>query len=315
MSVQYVFRRGAVYWWRRRLPVQPRTDCRPGIEVSLRTKSLRIARSIAAEVTRASEHLMQEMRQSMISADDARRILTKVAITHSAKLDRVAAAELAYGDSAQSGRTMDLVTGWAYRLFAAQGMDAAVGETERNEMLAAELDEQMIAAVAQTITTLRDSGAMPPNRNRIMGLMAEFSIPETRVNVQQAEQLYLRGMAAALLDADRRWTGMRHDDDLLLQTGLQEEAKRPVAQSFPDDAANRLAIPALAPPIPAPVPVAEKPKTPTPPAVTPAAADNAEVAISDDADDLDSTIDIEDESYRSLIDIVTAAKRSKGYAR
>jgi integrase len=311
MSIQYVFRRGAVYWWRRRLPVQPRADRRPGIEVSLRTKSLRIARSIAAEVTRASEQLMQEMRQSMISADDARRILTKVAITHSAKLDRVAAAELAYGDSAQSGRTMDLVTGWAYRLFAAQGMDAAVGDTERNEMLAADLDEQMIAAVAETITTLRDSGAMPPNRNRVMGLMAEFNIPETRVNVQQAEQLYLRGMAAALLDADRRWTGMRHDDDLLLQTGLQEEARRPVAQSVPDDAANRLAMPALAPPIPAPVPLAERPTTPTPPPVTSAAPESAEVDISVDAFDLDSTIDIEDESYRSLIDIVTAAGEAK----
>ena len=101
MSVQYVFRRGAVYWWRRRLPVLPRTDCCSRIEVSLRTTSLNIARSIAAEVTRASEHLIHGMRQSMISADDARRILTKVAITHSAKLDRVAAAELAYGDSAQ----------------------------------------------------------------------------------------------------------------------------------------------------------------------------------------------------------------------
>jgi uncharacterized protein DUF6538 len=174
MSVQYVFRRGAVYWWRRRLPVQPRADCRPGIEVSLRTKSLRIARSIAAEVTRASEHLIHGIRQSMISADDARRILTKVPITHSAKLDRVAAAELAYGESAASGRTSDIVTGWAYRLFAAQGINAAVGAIEHKEMLAAGLETQTITLVAQTISTLRDIGAMPPNRNRIAGLMAEF---------------------------------------------------------------------------------------------------------------------------------------------
>ena len=79
-NVQYVFRRGAVYWWRRRLPVQLRADFCSGIEVSLRTKSLHIARSIAAEVTRVSEHLLQGMKQSMISADDARRILTEVTI-------------------------------------------------------------------------------------------------------------------------------------------------------------------------------------------------------------------------------------------
>ena len=112
-NVQYVFRRGAVYWWRRRLPIQPRAALGSGIEVSLRTKSLSIARSIAAEVTRASEHLLHGMSQSMISADDARRILTKVAITHSAKLDRVSAAELSFGDSAKSARTADIATGWA----------------------------------------------------------------------------------------------------------------------------------------------------------------------------------------------------------
>jgi len=315
MSVQYVFRRGAVYWWRRRLPVQPRTDCRSRIEVSLRTTSLNIARSIAAEVTRASEHLIHGMRQSMISADDARRILTKVAITHSAKLDRVAAAELAYGESAASGRTSDIVTGWAYRLFAAQGIDAAVGEIEHKEMLAAGLETQTITMVAQTISTLRDIGAMPPKRNRIAGLMAEFGIPETRVNVQQAEQLYLRGMAAALLDAERRWTGLRHDDDLLLKSGLLEEARRPIAQSVPVGIHNGSASPtpahAPAEPVSVPAPATESPQTPPPPVISPAAPVAAEVPISDDADDIDSLTDIEDESYRGLIDIVTAAGEAK----
>ena len=304
MSVQYVFRRGAVYWWRRRLPIQPCTDCRSRIEVSLRTTSLNIARSIAAEVTRASEHLLQGMKQSMISADDARRILTKVAITHSAKLDRVAAAELAYGESAASGRTSDIVTGWAYRLFAAQGIDAAVGEIEQEEMLAAGLEAQTITLVAQTIVTLRNQGAMPPNRNRIAGLMAEFSIPETRVNVQQAEQLYLRGMAAALLDADRRWTGLRHDDDLLLQSGLLEEARRPIAQSVPVGIQNGSASPATAhapaEPLSVPVPPTASPQTPPPPVISPVAPVADEVPISDDADDIDSIIDIEDESFRSM---------------
>ena len=275
MSVQYVFRRGAVYWWRRRLPVQHRTDCRSRIEVSLRTTSLSIARSIAAEVTRASEHLLHGMNQSMISADDARRILTKVAITHSAKLDGVSAAELSFGDSAKTARTADIATGWAYRLFAAQGIDAAVGEIEHKEMLAAGLDPQTITLVTQTLVTLRERGAMPPNRKRIAGLMAEFNIPETRVNVQQAEQLYLRGMAAALLDADRRWTGLRHDDDLLLQSGLLEEARRPIAQSVPVDIPDGSASPAPAhapaEPVRVPVSATESPQTPPPPVISPAA--------------------------------------------
>ena len=311
MSVQYVFRRGAVYWWRRRLPVQLQADCRTRIEVSLRTTSLNIARSIAAEVTRASEHLLHGMSQSMISADDARRILTKVAITHSAKLDHVAAAELSFGDSAKSARTADIATGWAYRLFAAQGVDASVGQLEQKEMLAAGLEAQTITLVAQTIETLRQRGAMPPNRNRIAGLMKEFNIPETRVNVQQAEQLYLRGMAAALLDADRRWTGLRHDDDLLLQSGLLEEARRPIAQTVTIDVDTGSASPAPATPISIPVPVAARQETPPPLAVTPAEPITAEEAVSDDADDLDSIIDIEDESYRGLIDIVTAAGEAK----
>ena len=141
--------------------------------------------------------------------------------------------------------------------------------------------------------------------------MAEFNIPETRVNVQQAEQLYLRGMAAALLDADRRWTGVRHDDDLLLQSGLLGEARRPIAPSVPVDIDTGSASTALADPVSVPVPVAESPQTPPPPVMSPAAPVAAEVAISDDVDDLDSIIDIEDESYRSLIDIVTAADEAK----
>lgn len=85
--------------------------CCSGIEVSLRTKSPDFAHSIAAEVIRASEHLIRRMKQSMISADAPRPILNKVSISHSTKFNSVAAAEIAYGDSSKSRRTMDILTG------------------------------------------------------------------------------------------------------------------------------------------------------------------------------------------------------------
>jgi integrase len=291
------------------MPVQQRACQASNIEISLRTKSLHCARSIAAEVTRSSEHLLQEMRQVMISAEDARRILTKVVISCSSKLDSVVAAEIAYGESVANGRTMDIVVGWTYRLFAAQGITAQVGEIERQEMMAAGLDGETIIMIARAVATFRERGPIPPNRNRIAGLLKEFNIPETKVNMQQAEQLYLRGMAAALLNPSRRWTGLRDDDVLLAQTALLEAARNPVAQSLPfdDGGASIAQVPAAQ----IDVPVQVRPETPAPVVVPETAPVFAEVEVDDEVTDLDHIDDIEDESSQSLVDIVTAAGNAK----
>lgn len=311
-GAQHVFRRGAVYWWRRQLPCGPRSHGRFVVAISLRTKALDVARAIAADVTQASEALKPELSRAMISPEDARRILARVAIAQAARLDRLAAAEVAYGEAAESGRQMDVATGWAYRLFAAQGPLASIGEPEVLAMGKAGLDEETIKLVGQTMVTLKDGGAIPPSRFQIESLMAEFGIPATRVNAQQTEQLYLRGMAAALLDTKRRWSGIRDDDDVLLQTALSEEAQQPIqSQTSP-----ALSFQPEVSPTPGLLgePLRPEPRTEPAPAQEVVAAPAVLEASPDEIEEVDfDEPESEDEnaSYTGLVEIVSTGGAAK----
>ncbi|GGF73021.1 hypothetical protein GCM10007301_36050 [Azorhizobium oxalatiphilum] len=156
----------------------------------------------------------------MLTTDQARALLVHVAKKHSAKLDAISASELGSAQEAEIGRQGDLSMGWAFKLFAAQGRDAMVRPEDVTAMREAGLDDMLVESVSQHLALCRTSGVYPPHRPRIEALLAEFDIPPSPVNYAQAEQLYLRGQAAALLDVRRRWNGYRPEDDALLQAAL-----------------------------------------------------------------------------------------------
>ncbi len=56
-STQHVFKRGSVYWWRRRLPIGTGRCAWVRVELSLQTKELELAR-VASEVPFASHRLV-----------------------------------------------------------------------------------------------------------------------------------------------------------------------------------------------------------------------------------------------------------------
>ncbi|MBX9459376.1 MAG: hypothetical protein KL863_26865 [Rhizobium sp.] len=186
---QHVFKRGSVYWWRRRLPNRTGSRALSPIEISLRTKFLERAKWLAAEITLVSEHLIRDIRREMIDPDDAKKILIKVAKKHSAKLDVIAAAEIANGEDVDASRFSDIVAGWTNRIFAAHGDAARIGEHEQREMKAAGLDEAVIEEVKKHLDFYRLHGIYPPSPGRILNLLDEHKIPDTKVNFQQAQQL------------------------------------------------------------------------------------------------------------------------------
>jgi len=55
-------------------------------------------------------------------------------------------------------------------------------------------------------------------------ILKENSIAPSQTHIRQAEAYYLRGMSAALLNTERRWSGIRPDDVALLQAALMEGA-------------------------------------------------------------------------------------------
>jgi hypothetical protein len=131
-AVQHVFRRGAVYWWRRRLLKKTGEREFAPIAISLRTRDLSKARTIAAHLAVASDGILRQQEgREVLSPVHVRSMLESVARTHLAKLDRLAVLETADGITADEGRTSDRIIGWARRLQASQGVAAAVGDVER----------------------------------------------------------------------------------------------------------------------------------------------------------------------------------------
>lgn len=222
-AIQHVYRRNAVYWWRRRLPGGTASGGTDVICLSLRTSCPMRARQVAAQLNVAAERAFEDLRRHMLSAEEVKKILVNVALWQSARLDAFAALEVANGFSEGSHR-FEITTGWVYRILAAQGHSASVGEVETRQMKLAGLDDKAIEEVRNRIVSFLERGIYPPPASMIDDLIKEAGVPNNSRTFAQVQQIYLRGVAAAFLDADRRWSGVRPDDDVLLQAALTADA-------------------------------------------------------------------------------------------
>ncbi|KWV56075.1 hypothetical protein AS026_34680 [Rhizobium altiplani] len=106
-TIQHVYKRGSVYWWRRRLPLGTGVHAWVRLEISLHTKELERARAVAQEVTLASHRLLPSLRHKMISPEDAKKILIQAAKQHSFHLDAMMAAGSGAGIDAASKRSTE----------------------------------------------------------------------------------------------------------------------------------------------------------------------------------------------------------------
>jgi integrase len=222
--VQHVFRRGAVYWWRRRLLKKTGESELVPIAISLRTRDLSKARTIAAHLAVASDGILRQEGRDVLSAIQVRSILESVARTHLAKLDRLAALETADGITADDGRASDRAMGWARRLQASQGIAAAIGNSERRVLAANGLSPEQIEEVAWTLDLLRESSGGSFPRQKLIALLEACGAPKGEGDIQQAERICYRGQAAALLSVDRRWSGEYREDDNVIERLLSSNA-------------------------------------------------------------------------------------------
>jgi hypothetical protein len=222
-AVQHVFRRGAVYWWRRRLLKKTGEREFAPIAISLRTRDLSKARTIAAHLAVASDGILRQQEgREVLSPVHVRSMLESVARTHLAKLDRLAVLETADGITADEGRTSDRIIGWARRLQASQGVAAAVGDVERGVLATNGLSLEEIEEVNWTLDLLRKSSRGSFPRQKLMALLEACGGPQGEGDIQQAERIFYRGQAAALLSIDRRWSGHYRDDDELIDHVLSD---------------------------------------------------------------------------------------------
>lgn len=146
-KINHVFRRGAVYWWRRRLPV---VAGRSGVlQLSLGTREVRVAGQISAAVTMASDEVMRQMADGGLSAAQAKAWLAHVVREQHERLRRLSLAEMSDGAPGawDENRQADLGAGHAYRLLAERGASADVTEADRATLV----DEGLTAAGLRTL--------------------------------------------------------------------------------------------------------------------------------------------------------------------
>jgi hypothetical protein len=220
-AVQHVVRRGAVYWWRRRVCQKVGETERSTIAISLRTPNLGVARTIAAHLTHESERVMRRENGEMLSAEQTKAMLTSVARAHLAKLDRVAALEIADGITAGEGKSSDLIMAWVKRLQASRGPFAKVETGDHAAMTETGLSAAEILEVDQTIALLRDRNLTGLPRARLVSLLDSCGAPHGEGDIREAERIYHRAQSAALFAVSRRWSGEYAEDAVLINEVLR----------------------------------------------------------------------------------------------
>lgn len=229
-AVQHVFKRGSVYRWRRRLPIGTGRHDWVRLELSLDTKELERARRIAPEVTLASHRLQPDLKNKMIPTDIARQILIKVARETSDWLDAIKSGS---SRDPESNRRSETASGWAYRLLAAQGREAVVGPVEEQDLRDAGLDDELIGQIRSTLKFYQENNFARVGKTYLEGLLKQYGIPPSSLDLGYAEALYLRGHAAALLNKQRRWSGIREDDLAMVQDALKTSSAPPPGSPEP----------------------------------------------------------------------------------
>ena len=117
--------------------------------------------------------------------------------------------------------------GWARRLQASQGIAATVGDAERSVLAANGLSREEIEEVHWTLDLLRKASRGSFPRQKLMALLEACGAPQGEGDIQQAERIFYRGQAAALLSVDRRWSGDYREDDRLIEQLLSDHVVAP----------------------------------------------------------------------------------------
>ncbi|MGA7800900.1 MAG: DUF6538 domain-containing protein [Gammaproteobacteria bacterium] len=139
----HLIRRGAVYYWRRRIPSRL-AACwqRPHVQLSLNTADPNHACTLGAQLDAALAEIVMLAARSILSRPKIDAMMRAIVAAHSAKLDRLAAAaKMDAGFDAGDAERTDLYFGWACRLLDSQGSGAVVRPQGREVMMKAGFSE------------------------------------------------------------------------------------------------------------------------------------------------------------------------------
>lgn len=130
-----IFRRGATYQWRRRMPAHMGNAL---IQLSLRTNDHLIARRVGVIVSARSEEVFDRMAVEVLSRDDIQKILRSVITSELERIElrRAVASDGFVGDW-QNEQRHDWAAGYAFRLLSERGATgSALTEGDTTSLIA-----------------------------------------------------------------------------------------------------------------------------------------------------------------------------------
>lgn len=217
-------RRGAVYYWRRRMPAKFALATGANwLKLSLRTREPVRARFLAAQLDATAADLFMTTLPDAITKEQLATLFRKAFLGHEAKLDRVAAfARQEPGFDSAAEMASERAMGWSYRVASSRGVNGRLTEDDRAAMAKAGLAEAEIAGVDACLDAMRRSGALAPSQARIREIIEEIGVLPTPGNVARAEPIYLRALGEALLRTrDRFVSDALPYEDLIADLGTE----------------------------------------------------------------------------------------------
>lgn len=145
--IAHVFRRGAVYAWRRRIPARAGNASKSSyIQVSLHTHDPTKARALGAVLHAASERAFELMAVSRLTALQARKWFEHVVNKELEAIDnrRLAEHDDTSGGGYDDNRLLDELVAHCFRLLARQGKSATFDPTRDQALAAREFTDEEI---------------------------------------------------------------------------------------------------------------------------------------------------------------------------
>jgi integrase len=236
----HIFRRQAVYYWRRRTPrALAKVLGRQHLSMSLQTTNRAAARRLATQVNLFLDDvaMLADGTDPQLSRSQIETMLHAVVDGHLAKLDRLAiAAKSSASFELQQAKRDDRKAYWAYALLDAQGVTAVVRAEDRKRMTEDGLSEDEIEAIQDHLAMLRVNELIPTKHHILRTMIEGVAAVPTAMNLAVAQGTYLRGMKLALAESDRRYAGVRVEDEGLVDRLILAKNDPPKAASPTVDA-------------------------------------------------------------------------------
>lgn len=203
----FVFRRAAIYTWRRRIPT--RIGCESlHLQVSLGTACPATARRLAGILTHESDEVFEAMALDGLSREAARQWLEQVVRDEMARIER---RKRAQSDSRETGYARmnaeeDRAMGHALRLLARDGVSAELGDEEKQELVSEGVPKSSFERVEAYLSQAAGEVLAPSVERKIQNGISAITgdaLPSAH-DFLDARTIYLRGRAAVYLNASQR---------------------------------------------------------------------------------------------------------------